>query len=52
MNEYNLTPEVIEAQRKVAVKAEEDAELVAATAMAFAAGMAVGEARARQEKEE
>lgn len=47
-----MTPEVIEAQRKVAVKAERDAELVAVAAMAFGAGRAVTTARAQQEKEE
>lgn len=52
MNTTPMTPEVIEAQRNVAAKAEQDAELVAATAMAFAAGVAVGEARAKQEKED
>ena len=52
MNEYTMAPEVIEAQRRVAAKAEQDAELVAVAAMAFADGLAVGTARAKQEKED
>lgn len=52
MNEYTMAPEVIEAQRSVAAKAEQDAELVAVAAMAFADGLAVGTARAKQEKED
>ena len=52
MNEYTMTPEVIEAQRRVAAKAERDAELVAVAAMAFADGLAVRNASAKQEKED
>lgn len=52
MNTTHMTPEVIEAQRSVAAKAEQDAELVAVAAMAFADGLAVGTARAKQEKED
>lgn len=51
MNNPVITPEVEVVQRNVAVKAEEDAALVAVAAMAFADGLAVGEARARQDKE-
>ena len=40
------------AQRNVAAKAEQDAELVAVAAMAFADGLAVGTARAKKEKED
>lgn len=51
----NDTPETRlvaeESQRNTARMAERDAELVAAVAMGCNVGMAMGEARARQEKE-
>lgn len=51
MSNNIIPPEVEAVQRKVAVKAEEDAALVAAVAIAFEAGKAFGEGLARQEKE-
>lgn len=52
----NITPEekarMEETQRHVAAYAERDPELVAVAAMAFADGLAVGTARAKQEKED
>lgn len=49
MNNNHITPEemaqVEEIQRRVAEKAKQEPELVAAVATAFAAGLRIGEAR-------
>ena len=53
---YQITPEerdrMEETQRSVAAVAEHDPELVAAVTTAFVAGLAIGTARAKQEKED
>lgn len=51
MSNNHITPEdtarMEEAQRRVAEYAERDPELVAAVATAFAAGLQIGESRAK-----
>ena len=55
MSNNHITPEdaarMEAAQRRVAEYAERDPELVAAVATAFAAGLQIGESRAKQEAE-